>query len=466
MSDAAATRYAKSGDVHIAYQVLGEGPIDIFLLAAEFIPVDAWDEQPRLAHAYRRLASFGRLIRCDRRGVGLSDPITPATPPTLEQWIEDTLAVLDAVGSEQAVMIGTNDCGPVAALLAATYPDRVRALVLVNAYARATQAPDYPWGWAEHEADKLISDTIEPSDDVGFGLDFVAPSMAGDEEFRKWLDRAGNRGASPATARALLEVYLRTDVRDILDVIDVPTLVVHRVDDPAIKVDNGRYLAEHIPRAKLVELPGEDDFFWLGDADTVIDEIEEFLTGARRRPELDRVLATVLFTDIVGSTQRASALGDHEWGRLLDDHDRVSAQHVDRWRGRLVKSTGDGLLATFDGPGRAVACALDLRAALRPFGVEIRAGLHTGEIELRAADDIGGIAVHIAARIQALAADGEVLASRTVVDLVVGSGIEFRDRGEHELKGIPGTWKLFAVADEPASQPGTTSPRGATPHPS
>lgn len=438
------TRYAKSGDIHIAYQVLGDGPIDIFLLVAEFIPTDAWEEQPQLAHAYRRLASFGRLIRCDRRGVGLSDPITPATPPTLEQWIEDTLAVLDAVGSQQAVVMGTNDGGPVAALLAATHPERVRALVLVNSYARATQAPDYPWGWPEHIATKMVSDTIEPSDDVGWGLDFVAPSMVGNDEFRRWWDRAGNRGASPATARALLEVYLRSDVRDILDVIDVPTLVVHRVDDPAVRIENGRYLAEHISRAKLVELPGDDDFFWLGDSDTLIDEIEEFLTGARRRPELDRVLATVLLTDIVGSTERAAALGDHQWARLLDDHDRLCGQHVERCRGRLVKSTGDGVLATFDGPARAIACALNLRAALRPLGIEIRAGLHTGEIELRG-DDIGGIAVHLAARIEALAGAGEVFASRTVVDLVVGSGITFRDRGEHELKGVPGRWKLFAV---------------------
>jgi class 3 adenylate cyclase len=444
VSDSPGNRYAKSGDIHIAYQVLGDGPIDVLLLVAEFIPTDAWEEHPRLAHACRRLASFSRLIRCDRRGVGLSDPITPGSPPTLEQWIQDALAVLDAVGSEQTVVIGTNDAGVVAALLAATHPQRVRALVFVNSFARCTQAPDYPWGWPAHLVTKMIDNTIEPSDDVGWGLDFVAPSMAGDDEFRRWWDRAGNRGASPATARALLEVYLRSDVRSILEVIDVPTLVVHRVDDPAITIDHGRYLAEHIPRAKLVELPGEDDIFWLGDADTVIDEIEEFLTGARRRPGMDRVLATVLFTDIVGSTERASNLGDQQWARLLDDHDRTCAQHVQRCRGRMVKSTGDGLLATFDGPARAIACALDLRAALRPLGIDIRAGLHTGEIELRA-DDIGGIAVHIAARIEALAGDGEVLASRTVVDLVVGSGIEFRDRGEHELKGVPGKWNLFAV---------------------
>jgi len=445
VSEAPRTRYAKSGDVHIAYQVLGDGPTDVLLLVADFIPTDAWEEQPRLAHAYQRLASFSRLIRCDRRGIGLSDPITPGSPPTLEQWIQDALAVLDAVGSEQAVIIGLNDAGPVAALLAATHPERVRALVFVNSYARATHAPDYPHGWPEDAAAKMVEDTVEPADDVGWAMDVIAPSVAGDEEFQRWWDRAGNRGASPATARALLKVYLRSDVRGILDAIDVPTLVVHRVDNAVITVENGRYLAEHIPRAKLVELPGADDMFWLGDADTLIDEIEEFLTGARRRPAMDRVLATVLFTDIVRSTERAASLGDNQWSRLLDDHDRICAEHVDRYRGRMVKSTGDGVLATFDGPARAIACALDLRAALRPLGIEIRVGLHTGEIELRG-DDIGGIAVHIAARIDALAGDGEVLASRTVVDLVVGSGIEFLDRGEHELKGVPGTWTLFAVA--------------------
>jgi class 3 adenylate cyclase len=290
----------------------------------------------------------------------------------------------------------------------------------------------------------MINDTVEPTDGVGWGLDFVAPSMAGDEDFRSWWDRAGNRGASPATARALLEVYLRSDVRDVLGALDVPTLVVHRADNPGTPIGHGRYLAEHIPGARLVELPGHDEFFWLGDADGVLDEVQEFVTGTRRRPELDRVLATVLLTDIVGSTERASALGDRRWAQLLDDHDRVCAEQVERCRGRIVKSTGDGVLATFDGPARAIACALDLRAALRPHGISIRAGLHTGEVELRA-DDIGGIAVHIAARIEALAGAGEVLASRTVADLVVGSGIEFHDRGEHELKGVPGLWHVFAV---------------------
>ena len=444
VAEVARTQYAKNGDVHLAYQALGDGPIDLLLLEADFIPTDAWDEQPLLAHAIRRLASFSRLIRCDRRGIGCSDPITAATPPTLEQWMDDSLAVLDAVGSARPSVMATNDAGTLGVLLAATHPHRVRSLVLVNAFARGIQAPDYPWGWPEDVAIKMMDDTVEPGEDIGWGVGLVAPSMAGDDDFRQWWDRAGNRGASPATARALLEVYLRSDVRDILGVIDVPTLVVHRTADKATVVESGRYLAEHIPRAKLVELPGADDFFWVGDADSLIDQVEEFLTGTRPRPELERALATVLFTDIVDSTRRASALGDLRWRRLLDQHDQICARHIEGHRGRIVKSTGDGVLATFDGPARAIACAASLRGVLQPLGVEIRSGIHTGEIEQRG-DDIGGIAVHIAARIQTLAEPGQCLVSRTVTDLVAGSGIEFVDRGEHDLKGVAGRWRLFSV---------------------
>jgi class 3 adenylate cyclase len=430
--------------VHIAYQVLGEGPIDLLLLEADFIPTDAWEEQPLLAHAIRRLASFSRLIRCDRRGIGCSDPISPAAPPTLEQWMDDSLAVLDAVGSERPSVMTAMDAGTLGVLLAATHPDRVRSLVLVNGFARGLEAPDYPWGWAEDVAIKLTGDTVEPSEGSGWGLGLVAPSMAGDDDFKRWWDRAGNRGASPATARALLEVYVKSDVRDILSVIDVPTLVVHRTEDKSIAVENGRYLAEHIPGAKLVELPGADDFFWVGEADSLIDKVEEFLTGTRSTPQLERALATVLFTDIVDSTRRASALGDRRWRGLLDEHDQICARHVEGYRGRIVKSTGDGILATFDGPARAIACAGGLCGALQPLGVEIRSGIHTGEIEQRG-QDIGGIAVHIGQRVTALAKANEVLVSRTVTDLVAGSGIEFEDRGEHELKGITGLWRLYAV---------------------
>ena len=444
MTPATETRYAKSGEVHIAYQVLGDGPLDLLLMNADFIPTDAWDEQPLLAGATERLASFSRLVRFDRRGVGLSDPITPSTPPTLEQWMDDAVAVLDTIGSERAALMAANDIGPLAILMAATHPSRVRALVLVNSYARGIQGPDYPWGFPQDVAEKMIDDTIDASDDGGWSLDLVVPSLAGDAEFRRWWDRAGNRGASPATARALLRVYGGSDVRDILEVVDVPTLILHRVDDRATAVEHSRYLAEHIKGAKLVELPGADDMFWVGDTETLLDDVEEFLTGERRRPDLERVLATVLFTDIVGSTERAAALGDHRWRQLLDEHDRACARQVERCRGRVVKSTGDGLLATFDGPARAISCALDIRDALHRIGIEIRTGIHIGEVELRG-DDIGGIAVHIAARIEALAGAGQVLVSRTVTDLVAGSGIAFRHTGGHPLKGIDGDWQLYEV---------------------
>ena len=444
VTETATTQYAKNGDVHLAYQVLGEGPIDLLLLEADFIPTDAWDEQPLLAHAIQRLASFSRLIRCDRRGIGCSDPITPASPPTLEQWMDDSLAVLDAAGSECPSVMATMDAGPLGVLLAATHPQRVRSLVLVNSFARGLNGPDYPWGWPEEFALQMTSNTVDTGGDSGWGLALEAPSMADDDEFRRWWDRAGNRGASPATARALLEVYFRSDVRDVLGVINVPTLVVHRSDDKAIVVENGRYLAKHIPGAKLVELPGADDIFWVGDADSVIDEIEEFLTGTRRGPETDRVLATVLFTDIVGSTERATEMGDRRWRDLLDAHDQTVRRQLERFRGREIATVGDGFLATFDGPGRAIQCAGAIRDAVRRLEIVLRIGLHTGEIELRGTD-VAGIAVHLAQRVSTLARPGEVLVSRTVTDLVAGSGIEFADRGEHELKGLPGTWKLFAV---------------------
>jgi len=438
------TLYARNGDIHLAYQVLGDAAEDLLLLEADFIPTDAWEEEGHLAHAIRRLASFSRLIRCDRRGIGCSDPITPSDPPTLEQWIDDTLAVLDAADADRPTVMAANDAGVLAVLLAASHPERVRSLILVNCYARGLRAPDYPWGWPEELAMRMADDTVEPSAEVGWGLDFVAPSMAGDEAFRRWCDRSGNRGASPATARALLEVYLRSDVRNVLGVIGVPTLVIHRMDNRANVVENGRYLADHIPGARLVEVPGVDDFFWVGDVDSVIDEVAEFITGSRPPPAFERVLSTVMFTDIVRSTDHAAALGDRRWRELLDRYDELVEHQLTRFRGKLIKGTGDGSLATFDGPARAIDCARAITQA--DLGVEIRAGLHTGEVQLRG-DDVAGIAVDIAARVSDLADGREVLVSRTVVDLVAGSGLEFVDRGEHELKGVPGEWRLFAVGD-------------------
>jgi class 3 adenylate cyclase len=341
-----------------------------------------------------------------------------------------------------------------AVLLAATYPDRVTKLIIVNGFARLRRADDYPAGVPGPLLDRFVEANIHPEDEeVAFKLksgeradvlSVGAPSVSGDPAFRRWWDRAGRRGASPATAKALLGVAYNADVRSLLPVISAPTLVLHRRDEPVFRIGHGRYLAEHIPGAKLVELPGADTLYWVGDTELMLDEIEEFLAGHRSGAAAERVLATVLFSDIVDSTRRAASLGDREWKALLDRHDEAVQRQITQARGRLVKTTGDGCLATFDGPGRAIACAAAMRDELRAIGLDIRVGLHTGEVERRG-DDIGGIAVHIGARIGSLAGSGEILTSSTVKDLVTGSGIEFADRGEHALKGVPGVWRVFAV---------------------
>lgn len=447
MADQPQTRYARNGDVHLAYQVLGDGPPDILLLSFGVLPVDAVDDEPSLARFHRRLASFGRLIRFDLRGVGLSDPISPASPPTLEQWAGDALAVLDAAGVERAAVIATAEATLEALLLAASHPARLSHLVVVNGTAKVGRADDYPEGIAMPELDQFLTRNVE-ADAVDHGYDFLAmaaPSAAGDDAFRRWWVRAGNRGASPATADAVMRVRLLSDLRAQLPLVTVPTLVLQRHTRVSGR-GQGRYLARHIPGARLVELPGRDHLYWVGeDTGTMLDEIEEFLTGTRRVGSTDRVLATVLLTDIVGSTERLAELGESRWRDLLDRHDEAVRRQIDRFGGRQVKHTGDGVLATFDGPARAVTCAAAVRDAARQVGVEIRAGLHTGEIELRGAD-IAGMAVHLAARIEALAAPGEILVSRTVVDLVAGSGLAFEDRGEHALKGVPDSWRLYALA--------------------
>jgi class 3 adenylate cyclase/DNA-binding CsgD family transcriptional regulator len=439
-------RYTKSGGLDIAYQVLGAGSQDLLAFSSATLPIDSMNDEPMLDRFHQRLATFSRLIRFDMRGIGMSDPILPSSPPTLEQWAQDALAVLDAEGSEHAAVFAPRDSSPYAILLAATYPDRVHALVIVNGTARYARAKDYPFGVPAPLLERFVKVNMEP-DAVERGLDmlaFAAPSVAGDEAFRAWWKRAGNRGASPTTARAVHAVWLQADVRPLLPLLHVPTLILHRRDDAFNRVGHGRYLAEHIPGAKYVELPGADDLYWVGDTDTMLDEIEEFLTGARRGPHADRVLMTVLFTDIVGSTAHIAHLGDRRWRDLLDRHDVLTRQQLVRFRGREIKTTGDGVLATFDGPARAVSCACAIRDAAAQLGLEVRGGVHTGEIELRG-EDIGGMAVHIAARVAALAEPRQVLVSRTVVDLMVGSGITTRERGEYRLKGVPGRWRLFAV---------------------
>jgi len=442
-------RYANSGGAYVAYQAIGEGSRDLLVVMEGFISVDMMDDEPRLARCMARLGSFARLVRFDRRGIGLSDPVSPSTPPTLEQWVEDAIAVLDAVESERAVVLASAEASSVGLLLAATHPDRVRSVVVVNGFARALVDVDYPEGLPREALAQFVESTVAPSADANsdFLLE-VAPSVANDAGFRQWWEEAGRRGASPGTARALLRVAMESDVRAVLPAIRVPTLVVHLRDDPLIPIPAGRYTADHVPGSHRVEVPGADDYWWSSDsAGVVLDEVEEFVTGVLATPPENRVLSTVLFTDIVSSTVRAIELGDHRWRDMLDGHDKAVRRQLARFRGKEVNTTGDGFLATFDGPARAVHCACAIRDAARQLGVEVRSGVHTGEIELRE-DDVAGVAVHIAARVAALAEPSTVWVSRTVTDLVTGSGIGFSDRGNHDLKGVPGTWALYAVADQ------------------
>ena len=446
MASNAKTRYAKCGDLDIAYQVLGEGPVDLLMYTGGTIPIDCMDEEPAMARFQRRLASFSRLLRFDRRGVGLSDRGSAAAPPTSEQWAEDGIAVLDAVNSQQAAVFAPFVDSPEGLLLAATYPERVSSLVILNGGARFKSAPDYPYGVPQSAIDQSFRLGAEP-DAVEQGYDTlagIAPSVVGDPIFRSWWDRAGNLGATPSMARAIQRNRFEIDVRHILSSIRAPTLVMQRVDNPLLDLGHGRYLAGHIAETKYVELPGADLLYWVGDTGEMLDEIEEFLTGFRGGSGVERVLATVLFTDIVGSTDRAALIGDEQWRDLLDRHDQGVRAQIERFRGREVKTVGDGFVATFDSPGRAIACAVAIRETLKAFAIDVRAGIHTGEVEVRG-DDVAGLAVHIGARVSALAGPGEVLVSSTVKDLVAGSSIKFAERGEHQLKGVPGTWRLFAA---------------------
>jgi pimeloyl-ACP methyl ester carboxylesterase/class 3 adenylate cyclase len=438
------TCYAKSGDVHIAYQVFGEGPLDIVWVPGWFSNVESNWLNPPIAYFFDRLSSFARVITFDKRGTGLSDPVAVTSPPTLEERMDDVRAVMDAVGSERAALIGLSEGGPMSALFAATYPGRTSALVLTGTFARVESAEDYPIG-LDRDTVRRIVEVLVQSWGEGLIVQFAAPSMDTPES-RQRVGEYERSAASPGMVRALMLLNLEVDVRPLLSAITVPTLVLHRTDDKLVPVEHGRYLAEHIPGAKLVEVPGIDHVPWAGDTDRFVDEIQEFLTGVRHTAEPDRVLATVMFTDIVGSTERASELGDRRWREILDRYYELSRREIARFGGREVNTTGDGTLATFDGPARAIRSATAIAAATRQLGIDVRAGLHTGECEL-AGSDVRGIAVHIGARVAALAGAGEVLVSRTVRDLVVGSGLTFSERGEHELKGVPGSWQLFSVAD-------------------
>ena len=451
MSGGPETRYARSKDgVHVAFQVVGDGPLDLVVVGyGNVISIDMRDEEPHVRRFEERLASFSRLIRFDPQGIGLSDAPSPDVTNGLELVVDDILAVLDAVGSTRACLFAVGGSGLAALLTAAAHPGRVSSLALLNCYARLPRDEDYPCGIPQRLLTSFLDSVLDvdaagdPSmDDVHL----LAPSLSGDPGFREWWARAGRRGASPAAARASLEMSFAGDVRSAMPLIDAPTLILHR--DPSLfSVGHAHYLADHLANARLIVLPGGDHLPYGADSDTVVDEIEEYLTGVRGGAATDRVLTTVLFTDIVGSTERVARSGDRVWHELLDSHDAMARSELRRFRGREVKTTGDGLLATFDGPARAIRCAQSICAGARGLGIEVRAGLHTGEVEVRG-DDVGGIAVHLAQRVSSRADVGEVLVSRTVVDLVTGSGIAFDDRGVHDLKGIDGTWGLFAVRGE------------------
>ena len=440
------TQYARKGDAHIAYQIVGEGnTLDIVLVSTWFSHVEARWDLPGYAHYLRRLSSFSRLISFDKYGTGLSDPIPSKELPPLEDWMDDVSAVMDAVGLERAAILGAGEASPMAELFAATYPERTSALVLLNATARVSAAPGYEVGAPPEVRERLVS-MVEQTWGSGDVIAAINPSLAEDAVALEAWGRFLRLSASPATAAVVMRMLFELDVRDVLPAIKVPTLVVHRQDNPIVTVDQGRYVADQIEGAKFVAVPGADYGLAVGDIDVLIDEVEEFLTGSRPAHATNRVLATVLFTDIVDSTPRAVELGDARWRELLERHDELAETEVVRFGGTIADFAGDGLLASFEGPARAVRCAFALRERLRMLGLEMRAGLHTGEVERRS-EGIAGIGVHIAARVLALAGAGEVLVSRTVRDLVTGSGLTFVERGTHTLKGVPDQWEILEAIE-------------------
>lgn len=445
MAVAPDTLYAHDADRHLAYQVTGSGSIDLLYLPTATFPIDLMWDEPMMSRALRRLASFSRLIATDLLGAGSSDAVSTAELPAMQAWSDGLLAVLDAAGAEQPAIYATSESALPAMLFAASYPRRVRALVLWAPYAYYLRTPGRSWALPEAALERYLGAFIEA---VGTGAltDFLAPGCAEEVAFRRWWARSERLSLGPGSFGRILDTFLRTDVRGVLGSIQAPTLVLHREGDAHVRAGHALEVAAGIPGARLVELPGRDHTWFAEDPDAAVDEIESFLTGERVGTVTNRVLSTVLFTDIVDSTKRAAASGDRAWAAALDEHNHLVGRYVASYRGRLVKDTGDGVLASFDGPARAIQCALEVRDALAALGLEIRAGLHTGEVEL-ADDDLRGIAVHIAARIMALAGAGEVLVSGAVPPLVLGAGLHFEGRGSHTLKGVPDEWPVFAVVD-------------------
>ena len=437
------TKYAMSGDVSIAYQVVGDGPIDLIYVMGWVSNVEMFWDDPSMSHFLTHLASFSRLILFDKRGTGLSDKVSQL--PTLEQRMDDVRAVMDTVGSRKAALFGVSEGGPMCALFAATYPERTTALIMYGAYAKRIWSPDYPWAPTPEQREKFYQVLRKEWGGVT-DLDMLAPSMMNDARFKQWWATYLRRSASPADALALAQMNTQVDIRNILHAIHTPTLILHRTGDMDSDVRGSRYMSEKIAGAKYVELPGNDHIPWVGDCEKILNEIELFLTGELQVHEGERILATILFTDIVGSTQLAASLGDERWHRLLTQHHAIVRKQLTKYRGHEIETTGDGFLATFDGPARAIRCACAIRDALKQSGIAIRAGIHTGECELIDDKNIGGIAVHLCSRVMSKAADGEVWITQTVKDLVAGSGIKFETRGKYSLKGITGEWELFEVA--------------------
>lgn len=439
------TRFALSGDVNIAYQVVGDGPLDLVFVMGWVSNIDEFWSEPSLARFLHRLTKFSRLIIFDKRGTGLSDRVDEKSLPTIEQRMDDVRAVMDAVGSHKAALFGVSEGGPMSFVFAATYPERTHSIVTFGSYARFVPGPGHPWGRPLDQIERQYEDVVANWGKAPVGLQLRMPSRANDEAFKQWWTRYLVRSATPRAANALTRMNVQCDVRSALGAISAPALLMHRTGDRTIPVESGRYLAQHIRGAKLVELPGDDHVPWTMDMDAVLTEIEGFLTGTRPVEEADRVLATVMFADIVDSTQRAAAIGDRAWTQELQQFYGIARQQIGRYRGREIDTAGDGYFATFDGPARAVRCAQTIAREVAQLGLTIRAGLHTGEVEI-VGEKIGGIAVHIGARVASHAAPGEVVVSNTVKDLVAGSGLQFEDRGVRPLKGVPGEWHLYRAS--------------------
>jgi class 3 adenylate cyclase len=444
MVDAPETRYAVAPDgVHVAYQVVGDGPIDLVFLFEWMSNLDVQWQEPSVAGFLDRLSSFSRLIMLNPRGTGFSDPVGVGRVPTVEEWMEDIKVVMDTVGSERAGILATGGGGPMSLLFAASHPNRVSGLALINSYVRLSAAHDFPAGVPVATVEQYLA-WVEPHWGTGEVLVLAGPSRAKDTAFRRWHGQLERSAVAPSMYAAIIRALLGLDLRDVVSTISVPTLVVHRVGDLIVPVELGRDLASRISGATLVELAGEDHVVYAGDTDALIDEVEEFFTGVRSGPEANRVLATVLFTDMVGSTERAARVGDRAWRDIVETHHAAVRHELARFRGREIDTAGDGFFATFEGPARAIRAGRAIRGSLDTLGIDVRMGLHTGECEV-VDGKLGGIAVNTGARIAALAGSREILVSRTVVDLVSGSGATFEDRGTHQLKGVPGTWQLFAV---------------------